>query len=88
MHRRETPPLLTHTTHKTMTNTELTLDQLQTINGGFWFGEIVKAFLETVDEIETAKETGEVPERVNDPWFVEPSVKGGGCEDPNFPSIG
>ena len=57
-----------------MTNNELTLDQLQSINGGFWFGEIVKAFLETAGEIETAKETGEVPERVNDPWFVETSV--------------
>ena len=34
MHRRETPPLLTHTTHQTMFNNELTFDQLQVVAGG------------------------------------------------------
>ena len=34
MCRREQPLPLTQTTHKTMTNTELTLDQLQAVAGG------------------------------------------------------
>jgi len=35
VHRRETPPVLTHTTTTTMANTELSLEQLQDISGGF-----------------------------------------------------
>ena len=73
-----------------MNNTELTLDQLKTMSGGGWMLllRIGKAFVEGAKEIDDVIVGEPVPDRVNDPWFVEASVKEGGCEDPNFPSIG
>ena len=73
-----------------MTNSELSINQLKGISGGSFrlLAQIAKAFVETSGEIDKAKTTGELPERVYEPFFVETQVKEGGCEDPHFPSIG
>ena len=76
-----------------MTNNELTFEQMQTMNGGVLgiVFKVAKAWMETNDEIDCAKETGKLPERVFEPIFVEKpeasSVKEG-CEDPQCPCIG
>ena len=36
---KQTPPQPTHIPHRTMTNTELTLDQLQVVSGGKSYGD-------------------------------------------------
>ena len=73
-------------TIKLMTNTELTLGQLHTMSGGLV--GIIKDFAEAWVKVSDNTHDPCEPVWVYQLMFLEPSVKEGGCEDPNVPTIG